>query len=60
MMKKKPMLAHKVGDYSRIKDDDWPLYVQPKLDYHQTNEEYEICAELKREIDIVNDKLSKL
>ena len=31
-----------------------------KLDYHQTNEEYEICAELKKEIDIVNDKLSKL
>jgi len=32
MMRKKAMLAHKVGDYSRIKSDDWPLYVQPKLD----------------------------
>ena len=32
MMKKKPMLAQNVGDYSRIKSDDWPLYVQPKLD----------------------------
>ena len=32
MMKYKPMLAQNVGDYSRIKDDDWPLYVQPKLD----------------------------
>ena len=31
-----------------------------KLDYHQENEEYEICAEIKKEIDIVNDKLSKL
>ena len=31
-----------------------------KLDYHQTNEEYEICAELKKQIDDVNDKLSKL
>ena len=31
-MKYKPMLAQNVGDYSRIKDDDWPLYVQPKLD----------------------------
>ena len=31
-----------------------------KLDYHQDNEEYEICAEIKKEIDIVNDKLSKL
>ena len=31
-----------------------------KLDYHQGNEEYEICAEIKRQIDDVNDKLSKL
>ena len=31
-----------------------------KLDYHQENEEYEVCAEIKKEIDIVNDKLSKL
>ena len=32
MMRYKPMLAQPVGDYSRIKSDDWPLYVQPKLD----------------------------
>jgi len=32
MMRKKPMLAQCVGDYSRIKDNDWPLFVQPKLD----------------------------
>jgi hypothetical protein len=32
MMRKKPMLAQNVGDYSRIKDSDWPLYLQPKLD----------------------------
>ena len=32
MMRKKVMLAQNVGDYSRIKDGDWPLYVQPKLD----------------------------
>ena len=31
-----------------------------KLDYHQENEEYELCAEIKKEIDIVIDKLSKL
>ena len=31
-----------------------------KLDYHQDNEEYEVCAEIKKQIDIVNDKLSKL
>jgi DNA ligase-1 len=32
MMRKKPMLAQNVGDYSRIKDGNWPLYLQPKLD----------------------------
>ena len=31
-----------------------------QLNYHQENEEYEECAEIKKEIDIVNDKLSKL
>ena len=31
-----------------------------KLDYHTEREEYELCAELKRQIDEVNDKLSKL
>ena len=32
MMRKKAMLAQNVGDYSKIKDNDWPLYLQPKLD----------------------------
>ena len=32
MMRKKPMLAHPVGGFERIKDNDWPLYSQPKLD----------------------------
>ena len=31
-----------------------------KLEYHKEKEEYEECAEIKKEIDIVNDKLSKL
>jgi len=31
-----------------------------QLSYHQELEEYEECAEIKKEIDIVNDKLSKL
>ena len=31
-----------------------------QLNYHQELEEYEACAEIKKEIDIVNDKLSKL
>ena len=31
-----------------------------KLDYHTEREEFEICAELKKQIDKVNDKLSNL
>ena len=31
-----------------------------KLEYHKEKEEYEVCAEIKKEIDIVNNKLSKL
>ena len=31
-----------------------------QLNFHQDKEEYEECAEIKKEIDIVNDKLSKL
>ena len=31
-----------------------------QLNFHQEKEEYEACAEIKKEIDIVNDKLSKI
>ena len=31
-----------------------------QLNYHQEKEEYEECAEIKKEIDIINDKLSNL
>ena len=31
-----------------------------KLEYHKEKEEYEVCAELQKEINIVNNKLSKL
>ena len=31
-----------------------------QLNYHTDLEEYEACAEIKKEIDIVNDKLSKI
>ena len=31
-----------------------------KLDYHKEREEYEICAEIQKKINDVNDKLSKL
>ena len=31
-----------------------------QLNYHQEKEEYELCAEIKKQIDDVNDKLSKL
>ena len=49
--KKKMTEADLLGELAKL---------MTKLDYHQTNEEYEICAEIKKEIDIVNDKLSKL
>ena len=34
MMRKKPMLAHPVGGFERITDEEWHdgLYIQPKLD----------------------------
>jgi len=34
MMRKKPMLAHRVGGFERITDEEWHdgLYIQPKLD----------------------------
>ena len=31
-----------------------------KLEYHKNKEEYEICAEIQKKINDVNDKLSKL
>ena len=49
--KKKMTEADLLGELAKL---------MTKLDYHTSNEEYEICAELKKEIDIVNDKLSKL
>jgi hypothetical protein len=49
--KKKMTEADLLGELAKL---------MTKLDYHQENEEYEICAEIKKEIDIVNDKLSKL
>ena len=57
-MRKKPMLAYPVS--AKPIDYNEPVFIQPKLDYHKDKEEYEICAEIKKEIDKVNDKLSKL
>ena len=31
-----------------------------QLEFHKENEEYEVCAEIQKEIDIINDELSKL
>ena len=31
-----------------------------KLEYHKEREEYEICADIKKQIDKINDKLNKL
>jgi len=49
--KKKMTEADLLGELAKL---------MTKLNYHQDNEEYEVCAEIKKEIDIVNDKLSKL
>ena len=49
--KKKMTEADLLGELAKL---------MTKLDYHQGNEEYEVCAEIKKEIDIVNNKLSKL
>ena len=31
-----------------------------KLEYHKEKEEYEVCADLQKKIDKINEKLSKL
>ncbi len=49
--KKKTTEADLLGELAKL---------MTKLDYHQGNEEYELCAEIKKEIDIINEKLSKL
>ena len=49
--KKKMTEADLLGELAKL---------MTKLDYHTSNEEYEICAEIKKQIDDVNDKLSKL
>ena len=49
--KKKMTEADLLGELAKL---------MTKLDYHTENEEYELCAKIKKEIDIVNDKLSKL
>ena len=42
---------HAIGELAKL---------MTQLDYHTDREEFEVCAEIKKEIDIVNDKLSKL
>ena len=49
--KKKNTESELLGDLAKL---------LTKLEYHKEKEEYELCAELQKEIDIVNDKLSKL
>ena len=49
--KKKDTESELLGDLAKL---------LTKLEYHKEKEEYEVCAEIKKEIDIVNDKLSKL
>ena len=49
--KKKNTESELLGDLAKL---------LTKLEYHKEKEEYELCAELQKEIDIVNEKLSKL
>ena len=49
--KKKHTESELLGDLAKLLN---------KLEYHKEKEEYELCAELQKEIDIVNEKLSKL
>ena len=49
--KKKDTESELLGDLAKL---------LTKLEYHKEKEEYELCAELQKEIDIVNEKLSKL
>ena len=49
--KKKVTESELLGDLAKL---------LTKLEYHKEKEEYELCAELQKEIDIVNEKLSKL
>jgi len=49
--KKKNTESELLGDLAKL---------LTKLEYHKEKEEYELCAELQKEIDVVNEKLSKL
>ena len=49
--KKKNTESELLGDLAKL---------LTKLEYHKEKEEYELCVDLQKEIDIVNDKLSKL
>ena len=49
--KKKDTESELLGDLAKL---------LTKLEYHKEKEEYELCAELQKEINIVNEKLSKL
>ena len=59
MMRKKPMLAQNVGDYSRIKDDDWPLYVQPKLDGVRCLIQYERRTQPREDVVVAYSRTGK-
>ena len=49
--KKKDTESELLGDLAKL---------LTKLEYHKEKEEYELCVDLQKEIDVVNEKLSKL
>ena len=59
MMRKKAMLAQNVGDYSRIKDSDWPLYLQPKLDGVRCLIQYERHTQPREDVVVAYSRTGK-
>ena len=59
MMRYKPMLAHPIGGFERIKDDDWPLYSQPKLDGVRCLIQYERRTQPREDVVVAYSRTGK-
>jgi len=58
-MRYKPMLAHPIGGFERIKDDDWPLYSQPKLDGVRCLIQYERRTQPREDVVVAYSRTGK-
>ena len=61
MMRKKPMLAHPVGGFERITDEEWHdgLYVQPKLDGVRCVIQYERHTQPREDVVVAYSRTGK-